>query len=413
MNLWIISLFDPTPLDQPISPRFIGIANAAVNRNFKVTHFTSTFRHTSKKQRFEIDSFHKENDLYDVVFLRSMSYKHNMLPKRFIAHLDFAKKLVSKMDTMSKPDAIFISIPPLSTVHLVSKWGKKNNIPVIIDIIDPWPDSFIKDVPVSFKKYTKTMLSYFYNKLRSSFEKSSGITAISNGYLKWASEYHSKDKQTSCFYLAIDFKGVKKTYEGIAKLNFKKNDSILRLIYSGSLASSYDIPSILEAAEILNTKHPGKTEFIITGKGPQKGIILEEEKRLKNVKYLGWISKEQLLKQYYLADLGLIQHKNSLTQTITYKFFNYLSAGLPILNSLQTEMAELIEKKKLGLNNPEGDVNKLAENIEQFIDNPKLLDQYKKNALFFTSEKGDSSVVYNDLISFIEDVVNKSSDQLN
>ena len=408
MKLWIISLFDPTPVDQPISPRFIGIANAAVNRNFKVTHFTSTFRHTNKKHRYENDFCHSENDLYDVVFLKSMSYKHNMLPKRFIAHLDFAKKLIIKMNTMPNPDTIFISMPPLSTVHLVTKWGKENNVPVIIDIIDPWPDSFIKDVPDRLKKFSKYFLFSFYKKLKSSFENSSGITAISNGYLKWASEFHSQKKRTSCFYLAIDFKDVKKTYSRVSKLNIKKNKNILRLIYSGSLASSYDIPSILKAAKILNKKYPGKTEFIITGNGPQKEIILESEKKLQNIKYLGWVSKEELLKQYYLADLGLIQHKNSLTQTITYKFFNYLSAGLPILNSLQTEMADLIEENMLGFNNFEGDANKLAKNIELFIDNNNLLDEYKENALSFTAKKGDSTVVYDELISFIKKTVVKS-----
>jgi len=312
------------------------------------------------------------------------------------------------MNKMDKPDAIFISMPPLSTVHLVSKWGKRNNVPVIIDVIDPWPDSFIKDVPNSLKNYTKIFLSFFYSKLKNAFENSSAITAISDGYLHWASKFHSKNKVTSCFYLAIDFKETQKIYKRISNLKLEKDKNIIRLLYAGSLASSYDIPCILEAAQILNDKYPGKTKFIITGNGPQREIILKEEKKLPNLKYLGWVSKEELLKQYYFADLGLIQHKNSLTQTITYKFFNYLSAGLPVLNSLQTEMANLIEENKLGLNNLEGDANKLAENIELFIKNPHLIHQYKKNALSFTEKNGDSLVVYDELISFIKKIVDKT-----
>ena len=403
MKIWIISLFDPTPLDQPISPRFIGIAEAAVHKNHHITHFTSTFRHTSKKQRFKSSKLHKENDRYDVVFIRSMSYKKNMLPKRFVAHWDFAKKLIKKMDSMPKPDSIFISMPPLSTVHLVSKWGKRNNVAVVIDIIDPWPDSFIKDVPNSLKKISKLVIAPFYHKLRRSFEKSSAITAISNGYLEWASQHHSRDKRTSCFYLAIDFKETQKIYKQFSDINVVKAPSVLRLIYAGSLASSYDIPTILKAAKILNEKHPGKTEFVITGDGPQKDIILDVAKEVDNLKYLGWVSKNELFKQYYLADIGFIQHKNSLTQTITYKFFNYLSFGLVLLNSLQSEMAGLIEKEELGLNNLEGDWSKLVENIEVFLDDPTLLAQYKKNALSFASDKGDSTMIYNRLVNFIED----------
>jgi len=404
MNIWIISLFDPTPLDEPIYPRFMGIAHAAVKRDYYVTHFTSTFRHTTKKQRFNSTKLHRENDNYDVVFIKSMAYKKNMLPKRFIAHWDFAKKLIKKMDTIPKPDAIFISMPPLSTVDLVSKWGRKNSVPVIIDVIDPWPDSFIKDVPGYLKKTAKRVLLPFYSKLKRSFANSSAITAISNGYLEWASEYHTENMKTSCFYLAMDFAETQQQYQQLNHADINKKTNALRLIYAGSLASSYDIPTIVEAAKVLDKKHPGKTEFIITGNGPQKDIILDAMKEIPNLKYLGWVSKEELFKQYYLADIGLIQHKNSLTQTITYKFFNYLSAGLVLLNSLQTEMADLIEKEKLGLNNLEGDSSKLIENIECFLNDPSLLKQYKRNALSFASDKGDSNIVYDRLVSFIEDI---------
>lgn len=405
MEIWLISLFDPTPLDQPISPRFIGIAQAGIKKNHRIKHFTSTFRHTSKKHRFNSSQVHKENDNYEVIFIKSMSYKRNMLPKRFIAHLDFARKLVKRLDTMPKPDAIFISMPPLSTVNLVSKWGNKNNVPVIIDIIDPWPDSFIKDVPNFLKKFSKVFIASFYKKLKKSFENSSAITAISNGYLQWASEHHTKNKRTSCFYLAMNFRETQNIYTEFSKLNLNKDLSVLRLIYAGSLASSYDIPTIINAAKELNEKYPGKTEFIITGDGPQKGIITEAMKYHTNIKYLGYVSKDELFRQYYLADIGLIQHKNSLTQTITYKFFNYLSAGLVLLNSLQSEMADLIEKEELGLNNLEGDWPKLVKNIEVFLNNKSLLEQYKKNALSFASDQGDSNMVYGRLINFIEDII--------
>ena len=309
------------------------------------------------------------------------------------------------MNTLPKPDAIFISMPPLSTVDLVTRWGKKNDVPVVVDIIDPWPDSFIKDVPLRVKNHVKELIFPFYRKLKRSFHNSAAITAISEGYLKWATEYHIKTKPTACFYLAIDYQEIQKIYKKYEKFNIEKDTSKLRLIYAGSLASSYDIPSIIEAAKILHKRHPNRTEFIITGNGPQKDIIIEAVKEVTNINYLGFVSKEELLKQYYLADIGLIQHKNSLTQTITYKFFNYLSADLVLLNSLQTEMADIIEKEKLGLNNLEEDVDTLVSNIEFFIKNNNLLTEYKSNANKYVSRKGDSTVVYNELVEFIEKLV--------
>ncbi|HET8804195.1 MAG TPA: glycosyltransferase [Aequorivita sp.] len=403
MNLYLISLFDPTPIDEPIYPRFIGIANAATKRGHNVTHFTSTFRHTKKAHRFAGSRVEQINPNYNVVFTRSMGYRHNMMPRRFIAHNDYSKKLIKEFEKRNKPDAIFLSMPPLSLVREVSKWAKKHDIPVIADIIDPWPDSFIKDIPIFLKPVAKMALFPFYKALKQSFNRCSAITSISNGYLNWAKDFHNSDIPTAPFFLAIDFDDIQQNIaKFLAEADTKVDEKPLRLIYAGSLASSYDIPTILKAARYFDKNHPGKTKFVITGKGPQQKNVEQIKEKVKNLEYLGWISKDELLLQYGLADLGLIQHKNSLTQTITYKFFNYMSAGLPLLNSLQGEMADMIGKNELGFNNNEQNSEQLIQNILQYLKNEKLLGEHKKNVLEFTMQYGNSKSVYKSLVEFIE-----------
>jgi len=402
MNIWIVSLFDPTPIDEPIFPRFIEIAKAANRQGHHVKHFTSTFRHTKKQYRFKESQLKTISEKYEVVFTHSMSYKKNMSPTRFIAHRDYAKKLIREFSSFEIPDVIFISMPPLSTIREVTNWGHKHNVPVVVDVIDPWPDSFIKDVPKSLKPLAKILIKPFYDKLRKSFRDASAITAISNGYLGWAKNHHDSSKLTKAFFLAIDVDEVKNETKKVKKGALGPRP--LRLIYAGSLASSYDIPSILKAAEIIEEKYPNKTEFVFTGKGPQLDMIRQFEQKCNNIEYLGWLSKEELLRQYALADIGLIQHKNSLTQTITYKFFNYMSAGLVLLNSLQTEMAEMVDEYNLGLNNKEGDYKALTENIITYLKNPELLNQQKSNVVEFTYEKGHTKNVYNSLVDFLTDI---------
>jgi glycosyltransferase involved in cell wall biosynthesis len=399
MNIWLISLFDPTPLDEPIYPRFIGIAEAALRKGHKVIHFTSTFRHTKKEHRFTESNTKQIKKGYRVHFTHSMEYQRNISPRRFIAHRDYAKKLVREFSGFDKPDIIFMSMPPLSTVSEVTKWAKQNRVPVVIDIIDPWPDSFIKDVPNQLKATARVLLKPFYDKLKGALKRSAAVTAISNGYLDWASQFHAAEKPTHPFYLAIDLEAIQ---AGLKKYKAEKKDHPLRLIYAGSLASSYDIPTMVEAAKILDRKYRAQSQFVITGKGPQLNMIEQAQKQTNNIQYLGWVSKEELIRQYALAHLGLIQHKNSLTQTITYKFFNYMSAGLPLLNSLQSEMANLIEKNQLGLNNKEQDVEALVKNIEIYLQNPNLLCQHSANALSFTEKYGNTKTVYGNLVDFLE-----------
>lgn len=406
MNIWTISLFDPTPYDNVGNLRFIQIANAALKEGHKVTHFTSTFRHASKKHRFIEDTELFVKPDYIVEYIHSKGYRKNISIRRFFGHYDFAKKLINRLSLKEKPDLIFISMPPLSSAEMVTSWAKKNNIPVIVDIIDPWPDSFIKDVPGKLKPLSRTFIYPFYKKLQRILKNSTAVTSISKGYLNWAKSQYKAIKRTKCFYPAQDLYEIQAKMELLKKTE-ARNENILRIIYVGSLGSSYDMPAIVKAAAILDEKYPSKTEFIVAGVGPQSEIIEEYQRQLGNLNYLGWISDEELIRQYYLSDLGLIQHKNNLTQTVTYKLFSYLSAGLPILNSLQSEMAEIISQNEVGLNNMNGDYLKLAENIEHFLFNRDKLEAYKKNALKLTKEKGDSEVVYGNMMVFFEEITDK------
>jgi len=405
MNLWTISLFDPTPFDG-VDLRYTQIAREAVRKNHSVTHFTSTFRHPKKKYRFDEDTVLEIEKGYSIVYLHSKGYKKNISLERLFAHKDFANVLLDNLKSRETPDAILISMPPLSSANRVTEWASGNDIPVIVDIIDPWPDSFIKDVPSGLRKPGKLLISPFYSQLKNILSNCSALTSISNGYLEWALEHTDKKIRKQCFYPALNLNKVQQKIKQAAKTS-KRDEDILRIIYAGSLGSSYDIPSILKAAEICEKKYPGKTEFIIAGTGPQSDMVEEKSKSLNNLNYVGWVEENELMKHYYLSDLGLIQHMDNLTQTVTYKLFSYLSAGLPILNSLQSEMVDIISSNKVGLSNMNGDVEKLVSNIEVFLDDREKLEQYKKNAITLTKEKGDSSQVYSDLLRFIEETTQK------
>jgi len=406
MNLWTISLFDPTPYDG-VELRYAQIARQAVKHNHSVTHFTSTFRHTKKEHRFTKDTEIDVDEGYTVVYLHSKSYRKNISFERLFAHKDFAKVLLNNLKKRDFPDTILISMPPLSSAKLITEWASKNKVPVIVDIIDPWPDSFIKDVPSGLRRASKIFILPFYLKLKNILSNCSALISISNAYLEWALEHTTKEIESSCFYPALNLENVQKKISA-AKSKTERDENCLRIIYAGSFGSSYDIPTILEAAAILDKKHPGRTEFVIAGTGPQSILIEKKTGELTNLKYIGWVNEEELMKQYYLSDLGLIQHKDNLTQTVTYKLFSYLSAGLPILNSLQSEMVDIINEYEVGLNNMNGDSKALVENIETFLSDPRMLKEYKRNAIMLTKLKGDSAQVYSDLLIFIERIAEKN-----
>jgi len=271
-----------------------------------------------------------------------------------------------------------------------------------VDIIDPWPDGFVEH----FRGVTKKMaqLAIFPMRQRAGyiFKNSSAIISISNQYIQWAKRtYAPEQNNTACFYPAIQFDEIKRQLAQVAQV-VQKNENEFVVIYAGSLAVSYDISTILKAAEILEAKHPDNIKFIIAGDGPQKVAIQAYEQTHKNLKYVGRVSKEKLMEEYYKADVGLTQHIKGATQSVTYKLFDLLASGLPIMNSLESEMKDIILNHGVGFHNEPGDAEALANHILECSNNKGLLAEMRSRAQKLTSEQGDAKIVYEKALDFIE-----------
>jgi glycosyltransferase involved in cell wall biosynthesis len=404
MNIWLVSIFENTPLDDNLNTRYNSIATEASNRNHKVTFWSSTFRHNIKKQRILASNEVLISENIKVKFVEAKSYSKNISFSRMLSHFNFGKKMIKTFNNQTElPDVIVIAFPPISTAYEVVRWAKKKSIPVIIDIIDPWPDGFIQHMAGIKRSIVHIGIYPLQRKTAIAFRNSSAIMAISKQYIDWARNYTNEQKKSAYFYPAVQFDAIKKQLE-VAKKNRTKKNDILTVIYAGSLGYSYDIPTILKAAQILEKKQP-QINFIIAGDGPQKTIVEEYQSTHSNLKYLGRLSKEKLMEEYYVSDIGLTQHIKGATQSVTYKLFDLLACGLPIMNSLESEMESIIVDNKVGFHNIPDDFEQLAKNILLCYEDKALLSAMKTNALQLTAKQGDSKMVYKNALHFIEEKV--------
>jgi glycosyltransferase involved in cell wall biosynthesis len=399
MNIWIVSLYDPTVVDNTRPMRFMSLATEAEVLGHDITYFSNTFRHATKKNRVDNANTIVSSSNYRTIFVDSMPYIDNISLERFLSHYLFAKNLLKKINEVSeKPDVIVSAMPPIFVNVYLSKWAKKNNVKFYLDIIDPWPDVFKNFLPNYIRPFSDLLFLPYRKLIQNVINRSNGVLSISNQYLEWAKKYLiKKNLNFHLAYPSIDFEAYQMK---LLKYHNKFLNRPLTIIYAGNLGHSYDIPCILKAARLLDEKYPGKTHFIIAGLGYFESEINEYILKYSNLKYLGRINHEALMQNYANADLGLAQYRHRATQSVTYKLFDYLGSGLPILNSLMSEMALIIEGNNLGFNNKPGDFKMLASNIELFFNSSKL-DEYKKNAINFTKQYGSNKIVYTKYIEFL------------
>ena len=411
MHAWIISAFDPTPVDNTRPMRFMGLADALLVRGHTVTYFSNTFRHATREMRFKGRTVKQVSEGYRLVFVHGIPYRGNLSVKRLLSHRRFGLNLLKEAGRQERPDVIFISIPPLTPARRITSWAAGQRIPVVVDIIDPWPDAFFRRVKGFRAPLYRIMVFPLSLKLRGILAGISGVTAISREYLDWARQRVPGPGRNSLpggvFYPAVRFSEIRERLSALGAVPGNgqgTGEETLGLIYAGSLESSYDIPAITGAAEILETRYPGRTRFVIAGKGSQESLVRSAGQRLANLEYAGRVGQEELLSLFSRCQVGLIQHRPGATQTVTYKLFDYLGAGLAVINSLQSEMVEIIRDHGVGMNHEPGNPEALAGCVERFLDDPGLLGQCRSKALELTAARGDAPVVYGELARFLERV---------
>jgi glycosyltransferase involved in cell wall biosynthesis len=397
MNIWLVSIFEQTPVDKVFSTRFLSIAEEALSRGHQVTFFGSTFKHNTKEQRFEETTLVNHAPHYDLVFVKSEAYQKNVSVKRLSSHAKLGKDMVKEFTKHTKPDVVLLAFPPISLAFEVSKWTKENKVPLVMDIIDPWPDLFEREVPTWASILAKPVFALPKKRVEATLKMVDTLTAISNKYLQWADQYFSVLIK-ECLYPAADYEAIRAYIDNAKSLKLPKKQ--LNIIYAGSLASSYDIDTILATAASLNLNTD--IHFFIAGAGPQGEKVVSYAGKYENLTFLGRLAKDELMRYYAHCDLGMTQHIEGATQSVTYKLFDLLSAGLPILNSLESEMREIIVDNKVGLHNAPGNSSRLKNNIIEFYNDPDKLHSFKENGLRLAREVGDTKVIYKRFVNLLE-----------
>jgi hypothetical protein len=70
--------------------------------------------------------------------------------------------------------------------EIASIYGNENNVPVITDVRDLWPDAFVNLVPAAARPIARLALTGMQRQARRALAKSDVIVGISDSYLQWA-----------------------------------------------------------------------------------------------------------------------------------------------------------------------------------------------------------------------------------
>ncbi len=333
--------------------------------------------------------------------LTGIGYRQNISLSRYLDYRMIARKFRIQAASVKQPDLIVASLPCHHLAYEGVRYARKRNIPVLIDVRDLWPDIFIEPLPFRpFRALGKALLYQDFWRLKYLLKHCSGVLAISQGILEWALERGGRRPGK---WDRVFFTGYKKPEVACAKkLDWLAGREGQRLaVYIGTFGHSYELALVLEAAKKLQIKFPGEISFVLAGTGAQEKALRGMIRELQNVLLPGWIGAEEIRELLRRAWVGLVPCR-SVKGALPNKMFEYLSAGIPVISSLEGEMADAIQKYSLGVNYQPGDLNGLTLGLERLLKQPGLRDKMAGNAFDFFNRFGNADRIYAEYADHLE-----------
>lgn len=377
MRIWLIKEGETLPLNESVRLERTGsLAQYLSVNGHEVVWWGSTFDHRNKRYRFESYTEANINENETVALLHSkVSYKKNISLARIRYHKILGKEFTKYSLQKEKPDIIVCSWPTPQFAEAAVQYGRENHVPVLLDIRDLWPDIYVRAFPKKLEPLANLMLLPIKKRMARTIKGADGIIGKEPHALNWGCNYAGRKHGDCDTYI----------YIGNEKFQISDSDYVTwkdwwkqlgvtentwNMCFFSTLSySSIDLETVIKAVMRLSATHP-ELRLVIGGTGDAEEKLKAVAANSSNVVFAGWLNKEQMNTVMKMSKLGLYSMRNTddFKESITNKAIQYMSAGLPILNSLTGLTNSIIEEYSIGFTYEEGNVDDCAEKILRLYD---------------------------------------------
>lgn len=182
----------------------------------------------------------------------------------------------------------------------------------------------------------------------------------------------------------------------------------LMAVFTGTHGVANGLDAVLDAAAELKKRNCIDIKLVLVGQGKLKPKLVERAKRegLDNVIFHDPVNKHRLAGLMASADLGLQILANVPAfyyGTSPNKFFDYIAAGLPVLNNYPGWLAGMIKEYRCGFAIEPENPQAFADALEQAANNREQLIEMGIKGRQLAKQEFDRSKLSNRFVVWLED----------
>lgn len=381
------------------------IAELLAREGFEVDLLTSTFQHWEKRRR---DIAHpKYYELpYEVVFLEEPGYRYNVSPMRIHSENVFGRNLDEYLERFGKDyDLIWCQIPPNNIAATAALFAKAQGIPFVVDINDLWPEAMkmVVNIPI----VSDFVFSDFVREAEIAYANATAAVGTSHEY----SNRCMQDIPHLTVYVGGD---IARFDEGVEEHgdSIEKGPDEFWVTYAGSLARSYDLPTLIKACALASPiigESTGKhLRLNIMGDGPRRTELeaLAQDNPEASANFTGYVDYQIMAAYLSKSDVLVNSLIKTAPQSIVSKIADYLSAGKPILNTgMSKELQSMCNDLDFGVNVPPENMIELAGALVALAQDDEGRARMGANGRKLAESEFDRPKSYRPIVELVQELV--------
>lgn len=383
--------------------RFKFIANMLVEAGYDVDLITTSFQHWEKKQRNTLDPAYK-TELFNVVFIHEPGYRKNIDLKRISSHAKAAKNLDAHFRLNDDYDLVYAEIPPNDVALVCAQYAERKGIPFVADINDLWPEAMrmVVDIPI----LSDILFFPLARDAKATYRRCTAVVGTSDEYAERPLKDTDAPVKHITVYVGNDVKAFDEEVRSESNSAFKPEDEFW-ITYAGTIGASYDIKTMVLAADLLRKQGHEDIAMKILGGGPDKDELEELAKQLNcKVDFVGYMPHSTMAAYLAKSDVLVNSFVRKAPQSIVTKIGDYLAAGKPMINTcMSPEFRNKVEADGFGVNIEPESPEELAQAILGLKADPSTCTIMSKNARHIAETEFDRPIAYQRILELVSALV--------